>query len=154
VIINLHATSLVFAGMGLMIEGPSGSGKSRLALDLIEHAHQTHNPAILIADDQTFVEVENGCLIAVCPPSIAGLIEQRGVGIITLPHQKQAKIDLVIKLIAAEDTVGLQHTNRTITICGVERPLVFAPARQPDQALKVVLAEVSKFSAKPDLLFA
>lgn len=83
-----HASCVARGDRGLMIFGPSGYGKSRLALDLIAMG------ADLVADDRTIVR-EDG--IAFCPPAIAGRIEMRGMGILKVPHRSApviAAIDL------------------------------------------------------------
>ncbi len=76
---------------GVLIEGPSGSGKSSLALALIDRG------ATLIGDDGIALEVREGVLWALPPPNIAGLLEIRNVGLITLPAEP-APVALVLQL--------------------------------------------------------
>lgn len=71
----VHATTLDIASLGVMILGASGAGKSDLALRLIEGG------ALLVADDQTWIESDGRRLRASAPRQITGLIEVRGVGI-------------------------------------------------------------------------
>lgn len=71
----VHATTLDIAGLGVLITGASGAGKSDLALRLIDEG------ALLVADDQTWIESDGHRLRATAPRQIAGLIEVRGVGI-------------------------------------------------------------------------
>ena len=66
---NVHATALVYDGIGVLITGPSGSGKSLLALDLLDHAALAGTQAFLIADDQVLLEAEGGTLRAAAPPT-------------------------------------------------------------------------------------
>ena len=80
----------------MLIEGPPGSGKSDLALRLIDRG------AMLIADDQTEVRNEDGGLYASAPVKIAGLLEVRGVGIITMAYLNEARIGLAVRLGAPE----------------------------------------------------
>lgn len=88
----LHATSLLIKNNGILLVGASGVGKSDLALRLIDVG------AVLIADDQTMLRVEQGLLIASAPPAIAGLFEIRHVGLVKMPTVKQAAITLSIEL--------------------------------------------------------
>ena len=62
----LHASTVAFRGRGVVILGASGSGKSALALELMALG------AGLVADDRTLVEVQDGALVASCPPAISG----------------------------------------------------------------------------------
>jgi HPr kinase/phosphorylase len=90
---NIHATAVAFGpSRGVLILGASGSGKSRLALNLIDKGAQ------LVADDQVFLAVDRGNLFARAPQSTAGLIEVRGLGILRLGHRWLARIVLVIDM--------------------------------------------------------
>lgn len=86
-----NVTCVAVAGRGLLIEGPPGSGKSALALALIDRG------ATLVGDDGVTLEVRSGRLWAHPPPNIAGLLEIRCVGIATLPAGP-APICLVLRL--------------------------------------------------------
>jgi serine kinase of HPr protein (carbohydrate metabolism regulator) len=89
---KFHATTVAIDGQAVMITGPSGSGKSDLALRLIDRG------AVLVADDYTDVRVDSGVALASSPATIAGLIEVRGAGIITLPFAECAPLRLIIDL--------------------------------------------------------
>jgi HPr kinase/phosphorylase len=91
---SMHASAVTLAPGGVLILGPSGSGKSSLALHLIDHYGGQ-----LIADDRVCLSADDGRLRAAPPDNLAGLLELRGLGIITLPH-KIAAIDLVVELVA------------------------------------------------------
>jgi HPr kinase/phosphorylase len=88
----VHGSCVAVDGRGLLILGPSGSGKSALALRLLSLG------ASLVADDRTALGVEAGSLIARSPASIAGLIEARGVGILHAPTVAEAEVALVADL--------------------------------------------------------
>ncbi len=88
----LHASCVAVSGRGLLIIGPSGSGKSALALHLIALG------AVLVADDQTELTLQDGRVIARCPPTLHGLIEARGIGILTAPALDNTAVTLVADL--------------------------------------------------------
>jgi serine kinase of HPr protein (carbohydrate metabolism regulator) len=89
---QVHGTSVVVNGVGVLIRGPSGSGKSDLALRLIDGGAQ------LVADDQTEVSYENGHVIMSSNAVIEGLLEVRGVGIMAVPCVPRARLGLVVDL--------------------------------------------------------
>jgi HPr kinase/phosphorylase len=92
----MHASCVAVSDRGLLIIGPSGSGKSGLALDLMALG------AVLVADDQTELSLQSDKVIARSPASLAGMIEARGVGILTAPYQAGVAISLVVDLALAE----------------------------------------------------
>lgn len=111
----VHATCIAIGDVGLLLSGPSGAGKSDLALRLIDRG------AILVGDDYVRVDALNGRLHATVPDTIAGLIEVRGVGIVTLAHRRATTISFVIDLSAeAEDRLP-EPAQRVIA--GVTLPL-------------------------------
>lgn len=97
-----HATSLVLGSFGVLLCGSSGSGKSSLALTLIERAQQAGRVGTLISDDQTILSITNKKLIASTPSVIAGAIEIRGAGLFEVPYQPQAEVNLLVELVCAD----------------------------------------------------
>ena len=93
----LHGSTVALNGRALVILGPSGAGKSALALQLLALG------ADLLADDQTLVSLEQGVLTARCPDTISGLIEARGVGLLTAAPCGPTPVFLVVDLGQAED---------------------------------------------------
>ena len=85
---QIHASCVARGDAGVLLLGPAGAGKSDLVLRLLECGFA------LVADDR--VEVENG--IARAPYGLAGLLEVRGLGIVSLPHAEQARLALVVDL--------------------------------------------------------
>lgn len=109
------------AGRALAIEGPSGSGKSSLALALIDRG------AGLIGDDGIAVARHGSRVMASPPPNIAGLIELRGIGIVTLPLAGPAPLALILKL-GDEPGERMPEHLPTRDVLGCEIPvLAFAP---------------------------
>jgi HPr kinase/phosphorylase len=89
----VHATTVSVAGRGLLILGPSGSGKSALALQLMALG------AGLVADDRTILTVTTaGGLVATCPPAIRGLIEARGLGLLHTTPLEAAPLAAAVDL--------------------------------------------------------
>ena len=88
----LHASCVELAGTGVVLLGPSGSGKSDLALRLIDGGAQ------LVADDRVVVERQGDRLMARPPEAIAGLIEVRGLGIMRVDHRASSALGLVVAL--------------------------------------------------------
>lgn len=89
---NIHASCVALGRKGVLLLGPSGAGKSDLALRLIDGG------AKLVADDRTDLSVQNGKLLASAPATISGLIEVRGLGIVTVPHVKRVPVVLAVRL--------------------------------------------------------
>ncbi|OWV73488.1 serine/threonine protein kinase [Rhizobium sp. R339] len=87
---NIHATAIVVSRTGLLFSGPSGWGKSMLAFTCMSEARRLGLFTALVADDQVLLSEESGSVIASCPPTIAGLIELRGTGIVRQDHVPQA----------------------------------------------------------------
>jgi len=94
--VNVHATAIRINRTGLMFAGPSGWGKSMLAFTCLTEARRLGLPAVLVADDQVFVEHRDGHIIAKRPDSIAGLIELRGTGIVSLDSIPEAVMHFAI----------------------------------------------------------
>jgi HPr kinase/phosphorylase len=90
--ILLHASCVARQGAGVLLLGPSGSGKSDLALRLMDRGFD------LVADDQ--VVVRDG--IACAAPNLAGLLEVRGLGIVRRPALGRARLALVVRMDAGE----------------------------------------------------
>ena len=88
----IHATSIDLCGFGIIILGASGSGKSDLALRLIDEG------AFLVADDQTNVEIAGENLIAMAPHQISGLLEVRGGGVVRAPVKERSTLRLAVTL--------------------------------------------------------
>jgi HPr kinase/phosphorylase len=85
---QVHGSCVSRDGDGVLLIGPSGSGKSDLALRLLGRGFA------LVADDR--VDIADG--IATPPPALAGLLEVRGLGIVRMPYAATARLALVAEL--------------------------------------------------------
>ena len=91
----LHATCVAIGPWAILLRGPSGSGKSDLALRLLGRADLA---ARLVADDQVEVSRRGDELWATAPAQIAGMMEVRGVGLVTVESEMEARLGLVLDL--------------------------------------------------------
>lgn len=91
-----HASAVAIDGRAVLIQGPSGSGKSALALELMARG------GVLIADDRTRLDLREDWPWAFAPRRLAGVIEARGVGLVRTPHLAAAPLALVVDLAVAE----------------------------------------------------
>ena len=89
---TLHATSVAIGGHAVLLQGVSGTGKSDLALRLIDRG------AVLISDDQTLLVRQGTLLVARAPSTIRGQMEVRGLGIISLPQIDDVPVALIVRL--------------------------------------------------------
>lgn len=99
----VHATAVLIGTNGVLIRGPSGSGKSLLARDLVTHAHDRSMFGILVGDDRIGLRLRNGQLIASPHPDIAGLIEVHYRGIVETQFRPAALIRLVVDFVPQPD---------------------------------------------------
>jgi len=116
--IRVHGTAIVIDGDGVLLRGPSGSGKSDLALRLIDSG-----TAILVTDDQTEIHVQGGALMMTAPTAIAGQMEVRGIGIIPVQTVPSAPLRLILDLVKPEQIDRLPEP-KTETVLGHEVPVL------------------------------
>ncbi len=129
---TIHASAVAIDGRAVLIMGPSGAGKSDLALRLIDRG------ALLVSDDYIMARQSAGLVLAEPPATIAGLIEVRGLGIVSMPHVSQVPIALVVRLENAVERMPEQGLTRSIA--GIEVPEVAIDAREASAPIKVELA--------------
>jgi len=124
---RLHASCVAIGGRGVVLLGPSGSGKSDLALRLIDAG------GVLVADDQLLVERAGDGVLGRPVEALAGLLEVRGVGIFRLPHGAPRPLALLVELVAAE-CIERWPPGLTRTLLGVELPCCRLDPRAPAAA--------------------
>jgi len=130
---RVHATSVALGGDGILLRGPSGSGKSDLALRLIDAG------ARLVADDQTELTRAGTTLEMRAPATIAGQLEVRGVGILRVPSIAVAPLRLVVDLVPPEQVERLPEPE-FCTLLAVSVPLLRLAPFAASAAAKLRLA--------------
>lgn len=142
----IHATCVSLNGHGVLLRGPSGSGKSDLALRLIDDG------AILVGDDycayRTVSGPEGPRLIASTRPELPGALEVRGLGLIRLPHLGEAPVTLLCDLCPGQ-TPERMPTPETVDLCGVAIPRLMLDPFHASATAKIRLAV--RLLTTPDL---
>lgn len=141
VLIHATAVALPVDGdwAGVLLRGPSGSGKSDLALRLIDQG------ARLIADDQTELCPTDGGLAVRAPARIAGRMEVRGLGLVSVPAVEQAPLLLVVELLPAAQVDRLPPP-KSVTVGGVSVAMVRLAPFEASATAKLRLAIQSAVS--------
>ena len=129
---NLHASCVAIEGRAVLIGGPSGSGKSDLALRLLDRGFT------LVSDDRTIVRREGSKLIASAPTNIRGKLEIRGVGIVVMDSLSDVPVALVVEL--TSDIQRLPDDDRERIILGTGIPLISVDAMTASAPSKVAVA--------------
>jgi len=137
----VHATTVAIGGKGILIRGRPGSGKSDLALRLIDGG------ARLVADDQTAIARERGALVARAPKAIAGKLEVRGLGIVNVKAAPKARLALAVDLVA-DAAVERMPAPTWVELLGLRLPLVRLAGFQASAPAKLRLALVSLWRTK------
>jgi HPr kinase/phosphorylase len=148
---TVHASAVLVGARAVLIRGPSGSGKSRLALELIESARSGSLLfARLVGDDRVHLQAAGGRLLVRSVDSQAGLIEVRGVGILRHPYEPSAVVCLVVDLGAdAERLPDAQQ--RQAVIEGLSLPrLAVADGTKALPAVLAMLTYSRRALAGPD----
>ena len=128
----LHASTVAIDGQAVLITGVSGSGKSDLALRLIDRG------AKLVSDDYTLLTRVGAVLIASSPATIKGKLEVRGIGIIDCDTLDAAPAALIVRI----DEVPLRMPEDDVqNIIGVAIPVVALIPFEASAPIKVELAQ-------------
>lgn len=129
---NLHASCVAIDGRAVLISGPSGSGKSDLALRLLDRGF------ILVSDDRTIVSKDGDLLIASAPEPIRGKLEIRGIGIVEMETKDNVPVAIVVEL--TNNMARMPDDSRERLILGITVPLVSVDAMTASAPSKVVVA--------------
>ena len=129
---TLHASTVAVEGRAVLISGPSGSGKSDLALRMLDRGFT------LVSDDRTIIRKSGDKLLASAPETIKGKLEIRGVGIVEMDSVSDVPVALVIEL--TSDIQRLPDDSRERLILGIGVPLISVDAMTASAPSKVALA--------------
>ncbi len=130
--IHLHASAVVIDGHGVIISGASGSGKSDMALRLIDRG------GALLGDDALYAAQREDVICITPAPQIAGKIEVYGLGILTYPFCAQATARLWVEL--DRQTIRMPDGSAYREIAGVNIPLLHIDPWYASAPVKVELA--------------
>lgn len=131
-----HGTTSARAWRAVLLRGPSGVGKSDLALRLIEAGGR------LVADDQTRLARLGQVLLASPPATLAGLMEVRGVGIVKLALGQlltQAPLSLIVDLVPPDGIERLPEPAEE-ALLGVNLPVLALAPFEASATAKLRLA--------------
>ena len=128
---TLHASAVAIDGRAVLLEGLSGVGKSDLALRLIDRG------GTLVSDDYTLLLRAGTRLLARPPETIAGRIEVRGIGLVTLPHAVDVPVALIVRLDGEPERMPERRVRRLAGIA--VREMAFDPFHA-STPLKIELA--------------
>ena len=126
---TLHASCVAIGDRAVLIEGRSGTGKSDLALRLIDRG------AVLVSDDYTVLTRRDGALTASPPATIAGKMEVRGLGLIEVGYAQDVPVALVV--VADNDPVRMPEAEALRAIAGVMLPELRLSLLEPSAPIKV-----------------
>ncbi len=154
--VTIHGVLMDLYGVGVLLIGESGIGKSETALSLVERGHR------LVADDAVTISRIGDRLDGTCPDVIRYFMELRGIGIIDIKAMYGAsavqlvkKIDMVVKLEAWDDKTRytrLGAPEESYTILGVKKPLHVVPVK-PGRNLAIILEAAARTHRLNDLGF-
>lgn len=129
---TVHATTVVRSDHAVMIGGKSGSGKSDVALQLIDRGYT------LVSDDQTMLSCKDDELYASAPPSISGKMEIRGLGIVDMPVKEDVRVCLYVAL--GESPDRLPPDGDTEQLMGCDIPRMALMGNSPSAAIRIDMA--------------
>jgi HPr kinase/phosphorylase len=138
----VHGTCVALGNCAALLRGPSGAGKSDLALRFVALPGEDGDQPLLVADDQVLVARNgSGELVASAPPTIAGKIEVRGLGVMELPAAARARLALVCDLVKGEEVPRMApHPWERTVIAGVSVKLIKLDPFEASAPLKLKMA--------------
>jgi serine kinase of HPr protein (carbohydrate metabolism regulator) len=134
---TVHAAAVLAGPRAILIRGPAGAGKSRLALALIQAAQcRLITFARLVGDDRIELAAAHGRLLARAPRALAGLLEVRGLGIRRLDYEPVAVVGLVVDLATPAAERLPAAAEQQVEVAGITLPrLAIGPGLDPTPAV-------------------
>ena len=138
---TIHASAVLLGARALLIRGPAGSGKSRLALSLLQAGAAKMLPFTrLVADDRAHVAASHGRLLVRPAPALAGMIEVRGFGIRSVPFEPVAVVGTIVDLSASDAEQLPDQSTAQAVVEGIALPrLAVARGTDPLPAILAML---------------
>ncbi len=136
---KFHSTSVVIEDLGILIRGQSGSGKSDLALRLIDSG------ATLISDDLTICKKIGDYLYLYPHSKTKGLLEVREIGIMTVPYVENIKLTLVVELVAEEFERIPRQMNCSILGLKFPKIKIFGKGSSAVAKIKIKLNQIRSY---------
>lgn len=146
---RVHGTAVAAGDLAALIRGPSGSGKSDLALRFLQlRMRRPEDTPLepeflepsLVADDQVILKRDGHDVWAAPPDVLAGLLEVRGLGILKFPHRAPARLTLIVDLCSSSEVDRLPDPWPHDPLLGVALPVLRLVPFEPSAALKLALA--------------
>jgi HPr kinase/phosphorylase len=139
----VHGTCVALGRSAALLRGPSGSGKSDLALRFLFLARRgpaALEPPTLVADDQVRIRREGDRLLVEPPATLRGKLEVRGLGIVEMKTAPDAELVLVADLVAQGEVERMPDADAKVTLLGVDVAAVRLVAAEPSAPFKLALA--------------
>jgi serine kinase of HPr protein (carbohydrate metabolism regulator) len=139
----VHGTCVALGRGAALIRGPSGSGKSDLALRFLFLARRgpaAPEPPLLVADDQVQLVREGSRILVTAPATISGKMEVRGVGIIEVKSQAEAELKLVVDLVWPDEVERLPDLDKSVQLLGLPIPSIELRPWEASAPIKLALA--------------
>lgn len=150
--ISIHATLLEVYGVGVLLTGESGIGKSEVALELIRKGHR------IIADDRVEITKINNSLVGTCPELTQGIMEVRGIGIIDVTRvfginafKEKENINVHIDLVhfsSAHDFERLGNNEQFKELLGIQVPYTKIPVSDGRNMADIIEVAINNFLLK------
>lgn len=129
--VRLHASAISIDGKAVLLRGPSGIGKSDLALRLMDEG------ATLIADDYVELTTVNGHILLQAPKTIRGKMEIRGIGLIERPFAENVPLGLVCDLVITGSMDRLPEKDSHFHLDGLSVRLIQLEGQLPSAPAKI-----------------
>jgi serine kinase of HPr protein (carbohydrate metabolism regulator) len=129
----VHGTCIAYDGHGLLLRGQPGSGKSDLALRAMDGG------AHLVADDQVRLALRAGRVVASSPPTLFGMIEIRGLGLLRVQADVEAELAMIVDLVSPTLVERLPE-RRSAMLLGIALPCFAFASFEASAPAKLKLA--------------